>query len=86
VAEAAGAVSGGAMRFNLKALMLAVVPWAALVSMLWAKISQYPPNDAPYGEELILIGKASFCAVFTIVWFIGAWHAPAAVRWVRRHV
>ena len=74
------------MRFNLKAVLLAVVPWAALVSMFWAKISQYPPNDAPYGEELILIGKAIFCVVFTIVWFIGAWHTPAAVRWLRRYL
>jgi hypothetical protein len=79
-------VSEGGMRFNLKAVMLAVVPWAALVSMCWAKISQYPPEIGPYAEGLIFIGKASFCLAFTLVWFIGAWHAPAAVRWLRRHV
>jgi hypothetical protein len=74
------------MRFNLKAVLLAVVPWAALVTMFWAKISQYPPAIGQDVEELVFIGKASFCVVFTIVWFVGAWHAPAAVRWLRRFV
>jgi hypothetical protein len=78
--------SAAAMRFNLKSVMFAVIPYVALASMFWAKISQYPPDDGPYGEELILVGKVSFCVVFTLVWFIAAWHVPAVVSWLRRYL
>lgn len=74
------------MRFKLSAVMLAMIPYAILMLMFWAKISQWPAEDGPYAAGLILVAKASFYLVFTLMWLLIVWRAPAAVRWLRRLV
>lgn len=70
------------MRFSIRFLLFAIMPWLAATSAIWSLTSF--PDSPPAHRDTYLIFRVLFCLWFTIGWVFIVWLASLLLAWLSR--
>lgn len=70
------------MRFSVRFLLFAVMPYVMVLSLTWATMSlPFSVSDPPHGVPVL---RVAACIVFTIVWTYVVAYWCAISNWMKR--